>query len=183
MPAKQVVHYQTKLQTALCYGGRTENATFHLPHVTCGNCLERKRREQRDKGINWKDIQRNVEALLPRASRALKEFCLAHATRGHATLGNYPPRIIVCLYLLPRVDKRHKTIGHNIGTGAESNIVQAAVPTDDDLDSIASFIGELSEALGLCARREGNELVPLMYELRPDYKKIRSLEQKGENLC
>lgn len=152
MSTRTIIHYQTALQTPLCYNGRTENVTYELPKVTCRNCL------------------------------AVKEFCLAHAYKGKVATAQYPPRILVEFYIPAGTDKRKRTVAHNIGpTMNEPNYIQVAVPTADDLECFAAFIGELAESLRLKPwRPRRSSDATLDYELRPDYKETGRIKQEGE---
>jgi hypothetical protein len=167
-----IIHYQIKLQTPFCYDGRTENVAFNLSQVTCKNCLEKKRREQVNSRVDWQAIKRDIESKLPVAKLQVKEFCLAHGYKGSADLASYPPRISVEIYILAGRDKRRKTVAHNIGVlASEPTYIQIYMPTDDDLDCIATFIGELGQSLGLRSfRKRGTDTAPLEYDLKAVYE-------------
>lgn len=169
-----VIHYQKALQTPLCYQGRTERVTFKLPEVTCSNCLDLKRREQvkRDRNWdrNWEEIAETVKPKVAEVDRAVKEFCLSAGFGGRVFYGDYPPRVVVWLWIPERRRTRRRTVGLSVPSSIECgevNTIRVYPPNDDELDRVSGFIARIAADLDLIPKRAfGSQFVPLNYELK-----------------
>lgn len=168
-----VVHFQTKLQTPICVNRRLKNTTFDRSKVTCGNCIQRLKYQSLG-FIDWDGIYKSVKEKEPVVQLKLKEFGLAHPqVKSRAVLENRPPQIALEFWFPAPKKTRRKTVGYNLGRGLESNIIPVLIPTDDEANEVATFVGQLGGEVGLTPRRhpERRDSVALVYQLRPQYRK------------
>lgn len=166
-----IIHFQEKLQHAICVNRRLTSTTFNRSEVTCRSCLEKLRLQARGP-VDWEGIYADVKEMLPAAQLKVKEFCFAHPrVQGKIELENGPPRITLNFWFPAPKGNRRKTVGHNIGSRSESNIIQILIPNEHEMDEVATFIGQLSDELKLMPRRDParRDGVVLAYELRPKY--------------
>lgn len=170
----EIVHFQEKLQHAICVNRRTPNLvlTFERSSVTCGNCLERLRRKSFGP-VDWKGLYTSLKEKLPIVELRVKEFCFSHPeVKGNAKLTDGPPQIEMEFWFPAPVKTRRKTIGHNFGPYSDSDVRQILIPNEDEMSVVATFVGKLGEEFSWNPRRhpERRDEAILAYQLRPKYR-------------
>jgi len=163
---------QASLSKPLCLGWRTKHLTLTLnrAEVTCRNCLDKLKLEVRGK-VDWEAIAKELEKQFDSLRKSTLEFLFAHPCyKGETTLENYPPR--VCFQFYAPVTKGW-TYSLDLGGDMDSNFIQVAKLAANDLDCIATFVGQIAETYHLRPFRTGDRThdpIVLNYELRPNYR-------------
>lgn len=166
-----VMHFQERLQQPICQSGRLSNTTFDRSEVTCKNCIQKLKYQVRGP-VDWDGLYNALSKQIVEVNLSLKEFLFAHPSiAGAAWLENLPPQISLIFWFPVRGKSRRKIVSYNTSPTDEPNYVDVYVPTEDEMNEVATFVGTLGMALSLKPRRnpERRTEVPLAYQLRPNY--------------
>lgn len=168
------MHYSFKLMTPLCdKSSRTERTTPEIKDVTCKNCLGRLADNNRisARGIDWQKVLTEITEKFPAVRKDVLEFLLSQIDyKGEAVVLTYPSRISLSFYI-PKTDRRKRQPTRAIGVGNLGDpMVDVHQPTDADVETIATYVGQLADQYNLRAYRESDRgSCRLSYKLLAKY--------------
>lgn len=172
---RAIVHFQEKLQQPICLNRRLTNTTFNRAEVTCRTCLDKLKRQVMGV-IDWDGIYKSLGEQLPTVNLRLKEFLFAHPDiQGRVELYSMPPQFWLWFWIPAPAKTRRKKFTYNDSHGNDENYIDVLEPTEEQMGVVAMFVSSVAAELSLIPRRnpEHRELVPLSYQIRPNYRSLR----------
>jgi hypothetical protein len=176
---KQVIHFQVRLQEVACRQGSRRphlTMTFNRSQITCHNCKSALGMLPNQQ-IDWNDARRQADTASIIATRMLREFLFANPhIRGEVSCTDLPPSVEFHFWL-PSEDKRRKRDYVTPGTGLVRSTgvpIWIAFPNSEELDTIATFVGQVSMATGLKAARDNRSKYSAeqWYWLQPERRQL-----------